>query len=57
MDEPFTLTNEPPPKPRPKFDDNERTKQAVLFAGMDALPGQMDLFDCDGPPETDQPGS
>jgi len=32
-----------------------REKQQVLFAGMDCLPGQRDLFDTDG--EIVQPGA
>lgn len=48
-DETFTLCNDPPPPAR--FDDQE-CRQTVLFAGLDALPGQEDLFPTDGEHET-----
>lgn len=43
-DDEFSLTNEPAKKKPAKFDDSDRTKQRKLLDGMDALPGQMDLF-------------
>lgn len=46
--ESFTLQN-PAPKPAPwKPQPAERKRQTVLFAGMDCLPGQNDLFATDG---------
>lgn len=47
-DEIFRLVNDKP-KPRPvQFENSERTRQQVLFSGLDCLPGQLDLFDVDG---------
>lgn len=49
--EPFTLTNAPA-KPKPwKCPKPEPMRQTVLFAGLDCLPGQEDLFATDGQPE------
>lgn len=40
----FTLTNTSP-RPRPwKGEEPERTRQTLLLAGMECLPGQQDLF-------------
>jgi hypothetical protein len=50
-DEPFTLTNEPPP-PR-RFQNNAARRQTALFAGMDCLEGQEDLFETDGTDDDD----
>lgn len=47
-DEPFQLVNDKR-KPEPqKFDVSDRTRQKLLFAGLDCLPGQLDLFQTDG---------
>ena len=45
----FTLTNKPE-YVKPQF-ESLGGKQRKMFAGMDCLPGQMDLFATDGPPE------
>lgn len=29
-------------------------RQRVLFTGLDCLPGQLDLFQCDGPKDRDR---
>lgn len=51
----FRLTIEPATRQRgPRFDD-QPTRQRVLLAGMDCLPGQLDLFLTDGT-ETDPSG-
>jgi hypothetical protein len=49
-DDSFSLVNDPDPSPLPKKDGqpDPKAKQLVLFAGMDCLPGQLDLFDTDG---------
>ena len=48
MNPEFALTNEPPcPKPA-RFESNGKTRQKRLFAGLDCLPGQLDLFPTDG---------
>lgn len=46
--EPFRLQNDPPRVAKPDYDDGECDRQRVLFAGLDCLPGQMDLFETDG---------
>ena len=47
--EPFTLdTNYRPKRRNVKGENNPNTRQTVLFAGMDLLPGQTDLFPTDG---------
>ena len=51
--EQFTLRNDAP-KPKPLAFENVATRQRVLLAGMDALPGQLDLFATDGE-ATEQP--
>jgi len=45
----FTLQNDPPCRPAPRFESTP-ARQRVLLAGLDCLPGQSDLFDTDGPP-------
>lgn len=46
-DQDFKLKNEPQ-KPRSDSDvRDEPSRQTVMFAGMDCLPGQMDLFNTD----------
>ena len=52
----FTLANAPP-KRKPAEFAKEPIRQTVLFAGLDALPGQRDLFATDGEPEKDPPAS
>lgn len=51
MTEPFRLQNDPPPKKPWVPPAPEETTQRVLFAGMDCLPGQLDLFRTDGEEE------
>ena len=44
----FTLRNEPvKSKPMPS-ESTDRTRQQMLFSGLDCLPGQLDLFPTDG---------
>ena len=52
-DEPFRLANDQPTAKPLSFENSERTRQRVLFSGLDCLPGQLDLFDTDGS-DTDQ---
>ena len=47
-DEPFQLCNDPPPHRPRKPEPRERQKQKTLFAGLDCLPDQQDLFPTDG---------
>lgn len=49
---PFRLENTPP-KPKPLTFESSKDRQRVLFTGLDCLPGQQDLFDCDGEPSID----
>jgi hypothetical protein len=42
--EDFQLTNDKP-RPAPLRFENEECRQTVLFAGMDCLAGQQDLFE------------
>jgi len=46
-DDTFTLTNDPPKRAPLRFDNDER-RQTTLFAGLDCLEGQTDLFATDG---------
>ena len=47
--ETFTLdANYRPKRRKVKGENNPNNRQAVLFAGMDLLPGQTDLFPTDG---------
>jgi len=49
----FTLRND---DPRPTFwkcASGEKPRQQVLFAGMDCLSGQRDLFQTDGQADND----
>lgn len=47
--EPFTLdTNYRPKRQKVRGENNPNNRQAVLFAGMNCLPGQTDLFSTDG---------
>ena len=52
IEEPFQLSNEPPDSPdwQPESDDDRHPEQVQrkLFSGLDCLPNQQDLFDCDG---------
>jgi len=41
----FKLTNEQPRKHPQPIDNNDRSRQSVLFTGLDCLPGQQELFD------------
>ena len=50
MNQTFTLSNNPPPTKPHRFESCDRTRQKLLFSGLNCLPGQMDLFDTDGPP-------
>ena len=45
-----------PSASRPAFDDNEQRRQKALFAGLHALPGQIDLFSVDGEPDQSSAG-
>ena len=47
-DEPYQLGNDPPPRRPLKPESRDRQKQQTLFAGLDCLPGQQDLFPTDG---------
>ena len=42
--EPFTLTNDPPPHRPWRGEEPEKLKQKVLLEGLKCLPGQQDLF-------------
>jgi hypothetical protein len=55
-DQSFSLVNDTP-RPRPLFAaPATKAAQRVLFAGLDCLPGQLDLFQTDGEaPADDQP--
>ena len=53
----FRLANDPPRLRPAEFDDNEQCRQRALFAGLDALPGQLDLFSSDSEPEKISPAS
>jgi hypothetical protein len=53
MNDEFTLANEVP-RPKPLEFSNDPTRQRVLFAGLDCLPGQQDLFATDGDAEEAQ---
>ena len=47
-DEKFTLQNDQlRPKPL-QLGNNDKSRQKVLFSGLDCLPGQLDLFPTDG---------
>ena len=48
MTEQFTLRNDPPSPKAQSFESNSKTRQKMLLAGLDCLPGQMDLFPTDG---------
>lgn len=43
----FTLTNERPTAKPERF-EQPQCRQSVLFAGLECLPGQQDLFPTDG---------
>jgi hypothetical protein len=56
-DDAFRLASDPP-RPRPaEFHDSEQRRQRALFAGLDVLPGQLDLFSTDGELEKISPTS
>ena len=44
----FALSNEPLRQTPRRIESNPKTRQQVLFAGLDCLPGQLDLFPTDG---------
>jgi hypothetical protein len=46
-DEPFTLRNDPPDQAKAEFENND-CRQRLLFAGLNCLPGQIDVFVTDG---------
>ena len=51
--EPFELRNDPP-RPAPWTPpEPPKTRQRLLFAGLDCLSGQQDLFPTDGYEEDD----
>lgn len=48
-DEPFSLVRDSAKKDKgEKFENSDASKQKKLLSGMDALPGQQDLFETDG---------
>jgi hypothetical protein len=53
-DEGYTLANPPPRLPEWRGPQPENTRQAMLFAGLDCLPGQRSLFETDGESEQGQ---
>lgn len=53
--ETFVLTNATPRRPTMRLDPDDR-RQTVLFAGMDCLEGQRDLFGTDGVGDTERGG-
>lgn len=52
-DDEFRLANHKPRSKTDRFDRLPPAQQGVLFAGMDCMPGQLDLFETDGPPVYD----
>jgi hypothetical protein len=52
-DVPFVLTNEPARRAPLQFENDER-RQKPLFAGLDCLPGQDDLFSTEGADDDDR---
>ena len=56
-EETFRLASDPPKLRPAEFDDNEQCLQTALFAGLDALPGQLDLFSTDAEPKKIAPPS
>jgi hypothetical protein len=54
MNDEFTLTNDELRRKPLEF-SNDPTRQRVLFAGLDCLPGQQDLFATDGEPDKVEP--
>ena len=48
MNRDFTLSNKPAHPTPARFESNGKTRQKVLFCGLDCLPGQLDLFPTDG---------
>lgn len=44
----FELRNDPPPHTPWRGEDREKKRQKTLFAGLDCLSGQQDLFPTDG---------
>lgn len=52
-DETFVLCNEPTRRAPVRFENDER-RQKPLFAGLDCLPGQDDLFSTEGADDDDR---
>ena len=48
---PFTLENDTPAPKRYEPVETAARRQGMLFAGLDCLPGQLDLFETDGQAE------
>jgi hypothetical protein len=48
MTEQFTLQNDEPRRKPRSIESNPKTRQEMLLAGLDRLPGQMDLFPTEG---------
>ena len=48
MNEQFALSNEPSRRTLRRIESNPTTRQQVLCAGLDCLPGQLNLFPTDG---------
>lgn len=44
----LAVDRDPPAKPKKAVEPDGKARQMVLLAGMDCLPGQLDLFDTDG---------
>lgn len=43
----FTLRNDRPPRRRPTIEPSDRRRQAMIFRGLDLLPGQLDFTEDD----------
>ena len=43
-DEPFRLSNDPPPRRPWRGKQPSPVRQKLLLSGLDCLPGQLDLF-------------
>ncbi len=54
MNDTFALSNNPAPKKPCHAQPSDKMRQKVLFAGLDCLSGQMDLFPTDGQPPDDE---
>ena len=49
--EPFQLQSPRVAPRRMKFESSDQSQQRTLFAGLDCLPGQADLFPTNGLPQ------